>query len=365
MSIKTLKWGVLASGGICDYFVGDLLLDPVSTRGVKDVNHEVVGVASLSGKGPAFLDRVYQKANRTDLIKDIKVYSDYESLVADPNVEIVYVASPQSHHYRHVKLCLEAGKHVLCEKPFTINEAQAAALINLAKSKNLFLMEARWVKFFDLFQQVKKLVTEDKILGHVYRIHSDFGEGFPDDPDFRLQKPELGGGSMLDLGVYPLTYLSSLLWDTEENKKEFPRVVSSFRWHPDVPVDEDTTVILQFPKARATGLLTSNQKVNLFRQGYHTIIYGEKGEITISSSHTSRPESYTIHLKDQEPKTIVPNLPGWGMFWEADECARCIRDGKIESQVVSHEESLYTMRVFDEARRQQDYKFPADIEAVD
>ncbi|CAO1623738.1 unnamed protein product [Sympodiomycopsis kandeliae] len=365
MTVKTLRWGILASGNICTEFVGDLLLDPASTRGVTDVAHEVAAVASLSGKGPSFLERVYSKANKLELIKDIKVYSDYESLVADPNVDIIYVASPQSHHYRHVKLSLNAGKHVLCEKPFTINEAQAQALIDLAKSKKLFLMEARWVKFFDLFQQVRKLITEDRILGKVYKVCSDFGEGFPDDPNFRLQKAELGGGSMLDLGVYPLTFVSALLWDTPENQREFPQVVSSFRWHPDVAVDEDTTIILQFPKARATGLVTSNQKVNLFRQGYHTIIYGEKGELTISSSHTSRPDTFTIHLKDQEPKTFVPNLPGWGMFWEADECARCIRDGKLESEIVSHEESLYTMRVFDEARKQQDYKFPADIEAVD
>lgn len=361
MSVKTLRWGLFSAAGICDEFVGDLLLDP-ATRNVSDVKHQVVAVASRSGKAQTMLKRIYGKAGKEDLIKDIKVYDDYAPLLADPNVEILYVATCQSHHYAHVKMCLEAGKNVLCEKPFTINAKQAEALCTLAKQKGLFLMEARWLKFFNLFREVRKLVVEDKVLGTVHRVHSDFGEGLP--LNHRLFDRNLGGGSLLDIGIYPLTFISSLLWDTPENGRAFPRITSSFRINEQSQCDEDATVVMQFDQSKTTGLLTSNIRTDLHRPSHHTVVYGEKGHLTIGGTHTSRPTEYTVWLKGQEPKRYEPALPGWGMMYEADECARCIRDGKLESDVISHEESLYSMRVLDEARRQHNYVFPAEIEAV-
>lgn len=333
-NVKELKWAIMASGGICAEFVGDLLLDP-KTRGAEDVQHTVVAVASESGKAPGFVAKMYTE-DRKEESEKIKTYNNYSEMLVDPNVEIVYIASPQSHHYRHVKLCLDAGKHVLCEKPFTLNGKQAKALCDLAKQKQLFLMEARWTKFFQLFKEVKKLLHENRAIGKIYRVHSDFGERLPE--NHRLFDKDLGGGSLLDIGIYPLTYISMMLWDHPENQRTPPTVRSALRMNKEAGVDEDAMVNMTFDKIDATGLLTSNIRVDLFRSGHHTIVYGTDGHLTISGTHTSRPTSYTLYRKGERPKEFTPSLPGWGMMWEADECARCIRDGRLESSEMSHGE---------------------------
>ncbi|CAO1633501.1 unnamed protein product [Parajaminaea phylloscopi] len=360
-AVKELKWAIMASGGICSDFVGDLLLDP-KTRGVDDVAHTVVAVASESGKAPGFVAKMYT-GERKAQGERIKTYSKYSEMLADPQVEIVYIASPQSHHYRHVKLCLEAGKHVLCEKPFTMNADQAKALVELARRQRCFLMEARWTKLFTLFKEVRKLLHEDQAIGRIYRVHSDFGEGLPE--NHRLFDKNLGGGALLDIGIYPMTFISMILWDHPENQRTPPTVRSSFRMNKARGIDEDATVAMTFDKINAVGLLTSNIRVDLFRPGHHTIVYGTEGHLTVSGTHTSRPTSYTLYRKGKEPQEFTPSLPGWGMMWEADECARCIRDGLLESKEISHEETVYAMTVMDEARRQADYKFPDEIERVD
>ncbi|KAN0062738.1 hypothetical protein ACQY0O_004933 [Thecaphora frezii] len=362
---RVLRWGILAPGGIAETFVGDLQLDP-ATRGVTDVAHRVVAIASASGKPKAdnFLKRMYSSTpEHVKEAKSIRTYGSYEELVADADVEIVYIASPQSHHYRQVKLCLENGKHVLCEKPITINAKQVATLTELAKRNRLFFMEARWTKFMDIFRELVRLVHVDKVVGKVYRVHSDFGQFLPE--DHRLYRPELGGGGMLDCGIYPLTYIMALLWAHPDNERASPRITASMRISPKYQVDEDTTAVLQFDKINATGIVTVNTRVDLHRPAFHTIIQGDKGDILVHGTHTSRPTSYSIVLKGQEPVVKEPHVPGHGFFWEADECARCIVAGKLESEMVPHSESVYTMEIMDEIRRQGGLVYPADIEAAD
>ncbi|EPQ26696.1 uncharacterized protein PFL1_05675 [Pseudozyma flocculosa PF-1] len=361
---RVMRWGILAPGGIAETFVGDLQLDP-ATRGVTDVAHRVVAVGSASGQKKAddFVKRMYTTKEQVEEAKAIRTYGSYDELVRDADVEIMYIASPQSHHYQQIKLCLNAGKHVLCEKPITINAEQIRKLSALSKAKNLFFMEARWTKFMDIFREIVKLVHEDKILGHVYRVHSDFGQELPE--DHRLYFPELGGGGLLDCGIYPLTYLTALLWDHPDNQRARPRVTGSMRISPKFKVDEDSTGVLQFDKINATGILTVNMRVDLHRPAFHTIIQGDKGDILVHGTHTSRPTAYSIVLKGQKPVTKEPHIPGHGFFWEADECARCIVAGKLESPVVSHEESIFAMEIMDEIRKQGGLQFPEQIERAD
>lgn len=136
MSKFELKWGILATGGIAETFTRDLWPNP-EIRGVKDIEHTVVAAASSSSA-----DRAKSFLKEVRAPDSAKAYGSYKELVADPNVDIIYVATPHSHHYQNVMLCLEAGKNVLCEKAFTTNAAQTEALIKKAKEKNLFLMEA-------------------------------------------------------------------------------------------------------------------------------------------------------------------------------------------------------------------------------
>ena len=176
-------------------FTKDLLIDP-STRDASDVAHEVVATASSTSTS-----RAEQFLKNCGCSSSAKAYGSYKELVADPNVDIVYVATPHSHHYQNARLCLEAGKHVLCEKAFTTNAAQAKILVELAKKKNLFLMEAVWTRYFPLVKEVRAMVQEGKI-GEVKRVFADLGFWNDVEKDFgtesRVVKLDLAGGALLD-----------------------------------------------------------------------------------------------------------------------------------------------------------------------
>ncbi|TFY52593.1 hypothetical protein EVJ58_g9926, partial [Rhodofomes roseus] len=165
---KIIRWGILATGGIAQTFSKDLLLDP-KTRGVTSIKHTIVAAASSSGQ-----------ARATQFLKDVgapstaKAYGSYEEFVKDPDVDIVYVSTPHSHHYQNTMLCLEAGKNALVEKAFTVNAAQAKKLTEKAKEKNLFLMEAVWTRYFPLSHYVRDVITSGK-LGNVQLVTADNG----------------------------------------------------------------------------------------------------------------------------------------------------------------------------------------------
>jgi predicted dehydrogenase len=162
---------------------------------VGDVRHEIVAVGSRS------LERAQQFLDELSTQSTAKAYGSYEELVADPAVDIVYIASPHSHHFLNAYLCLQAGKHVLCEKPFTVNAEQTRVLIQLARKKRLFLMEAVWTRFFPLSIQVRELIKAGRI-GTVYRVYADFSFGYDIDstwaPTHRMINMDLAGGCLLD-----------------------------------------------------------------------------------------------------------------------------------------------------------------------
>ncbi len=184
-NVYTARWGILATGFIAEKFARDLLIAP-STRSVSDVQHEIVAVASSSSASRA-----------ADFIKQIghgapdkcAAYASYEELVADPNVDIVYVATPHAFHYDNTLLALEAGKHVCCEKPFTINARQARHLIKVAKANKRFLMEAVWTRFFPITLEIQRLLHKERILGKISRVFSDLSTCFDPDPKHRLYNP--------------------------------------------------------------------------------------------------------------------------------------------------------------------------------
>ena len=194
-----LRWGILATGGIAVTFTKDLLKDP-STRSVSDVNHTVAAAASSSSA-----TRANEFLKEVGAPSEAKGYGSYAEMVKDPSVDIIYVATPHSHHFQNTMLCLEAKKHVLCEKAFTTNAAQAKILIDTAKRNNVFLMEAVWIRFFPLCQELRKMASDGKI-GDIRRVFADLSFGEDVENKFgtqhRMVNMDLAGGAMLDCELH-------------------------------------------------------------------------------------------------------------------------------------------------------------------
>ena len=190
--MTTLRWGILGTGLIAGAFAADL---------VHTDSGEIAAVGSRrQARADAFGDR-YGVPRR---------HASYEALVADPDVDVIYVATPHSFHHENALLALEAGKHVLVEKAFTMNAAQAVELVAVARERGLFLMEAMWTRFLPHVVEIRRLLAEGA-LGRVVTVMADHGQWFAFDPTSRLFAPELGGGALLDLGVYPVSFASMVL----------------------------------------------------------------------------------------------------------------------------------------------------------
>jgi len=334
-----------------------LLLDP-KTRDVTDVQHQIVAVGSSSDvqKAKDFIAKI-----KPDL-SGVSYYGNYDDLVKDANVDIIYIATPHSHHYPNALLALEAGKHVCCEKAFTINANQAKHLVKVAREKKRYLMEAVWTRFFPISMEIQRLLHAEKVLGKIHRVFADLSMAFPRDPSHRLYNPATGGGALLDLGIYPLTWAFMTLYDHPENQETAPTITASMMKSTLTPVDEFTTIVLGFPKLQATATLTTSLSVATPRPHCVTV-QGEKGDLFVTWA-PYRPESFIIKLKDKEPETHEFAIPGQGLFWEADACAREIRDGNIESSRYPLSKSITFMETMDEVRKQGELVYPDALEAV-
>ena len=309
-------------------------------------------------------------------------------LVKDPNVELLYIASPHSHHFQNCMLALEHGKPVLCEKPLTVNAKQAKVLYETAKKKNLFLMEAVWTRYFPLCCAVRKYI-QDGLIGEVLRVYVDNSTGVDVSKlgaSHRYLDKELAGGALLDIGVYPISWVFQILYHTREpSQRHKPsRVVGVLAYEENSGTDQMVSGILEFPASApsgtrpahgimATSMIISNDPDNSRSSGAVVRIQGLKGEIQVHGP-VHRPEWIKIIprvLTDEpyssyETKEIHFDIPagGHGMFWEADEAARCLGDQRLESDITPWEESIAMMEVVDEIRSQAGYEFPEDIESI-
>lgn len=356
-------------------FTKDILTNP-AIRDVHDVAHEVAAVASSSSASRAqdFLNKVHAPSSA-------KAYGSYAELVNDPDIDIIYVATPHSHHFQNAMLALEAGKNVLCEKALTVNATQTKKLLETAKAKNLFFMEAVWTRYFPLSIKIREMVTSGEI-GQVIRVVADMS--FPGaaedgklafDNSHRMVNLDLAGGALLDVGIYSLTWVFQILYTTQPKPREAPNVLAAINKYAETGADEMTSMILQFPKHSSMGIALTG-----LRAGYEhgknygpaITITGTKGEIQVTGP-AYRPTHYRV-IKNADPSKVeevecpIPtdkDRDGWGqgMYWEADEAARCLRDGKQESDTMSWEESTVIMETMDEVRRQGGLRYPDLIES--
>lgn len=288
-------------------------------------------------------------------------------------------------------LALNAGKHVLCEKAFTVNAAQAKVLFETAKAKNLFLMEAVWTRYFPLSIKVRELVKEG-LIGKVHRVSADLSFGNAKDDgtlefadEHRMVNLDIAGGALLDLGIYALTWVYQILYHCQDKpaggEKEKPKVLAAINKYDRTGCDEITSMILQFPGQNTHGIATTALRLATTPDGEGSPaagpaarIQGTKGEIQIIGP-LYRPLHYRVIMKGGElgkvedvhchiPKDAERDGWGHGMFWEADEAARCVRDGKLESASLPWEESVAIMECMDEVRRQGGLVYPDVIESA-
>jgi predicted dehydrogenase len=316
MADEPLRWGILGTGGIAGVFTADLLrLD----------GHRVAAVGSRSAAtAEAFAAR--HGIGRA--------YGSYAELAADGEVDVVYVATPHPVHFEPARLCLEAGRAVLVEKPLTTSAADAERLAGIARDRGVFAMEAMWTRFSPLIRRLHALVGEGAI-GDVSAVYADFATAPPFDPEHRLWAADLAGGALLDLGCYVLSVTWPLLGP--------PDTVQATASPAPTGVDANTGILLGY-RSGAVALL----HCGLMGESPHTAtVVGTRGRIELASPFY-RPESLTLTRAGGETEIFTVDLAGNGYTYQAEEVARCLRLGLTESPLLPLDESVAVLRVVDE-----------------
>jgi predicted dehydrogenase len=310
-----IRWGILGTGGIAATFVTDL--------GLTD-SGEAVAVGSRSqGSAERFAER-FGIAKR---------HASYEALVADPEVDVVYVATPHPMHREDALLALRAGKHVLVEKPFAMNAAEAREIVAVARESGLFAMEAMWTRFLPHVAVIRDWL-ERGVLGDLVTVTADHGQWFAEDPEFRLFAPELGGGALLDLGVYPVSFASMILGT--------PSRIVSMGDPAFTGVDAQTSMLFGY-ESGAQAVLTCTLRA---KSATRAEIVGTEGRIEVEGDFYS-PATVTLLPRDGAPTRVESRHEGRGLRHQADEVARRLAAGEIESPLMPLDESISIMATMD------------------
>lgn len=315
-----IRWGILSTGNIATSFVNGLRLLP---------DAEVLAVGSRTPEAAGLF------AKRHGIPR---AYGSWQELAADEDVDVVYVATPHSAHHAAASLCLEAGKAVLCEKPFTLDLATAQDLIATARRSGVFLMEGMWTRTIPTVRRAAALVAEGAI-GEVTSVQADFGIVGPTDPTHRLRARVLGGGALLDLGVYPIT-MALLVLGSPDHLRAWAKLSAE-------GVDENTGIVLGYDSGAVAMLIcgiTGGTRVE-------TVITGTRGRIEVAPPFPFT-KSFTLVRPDADPVVESFDFDGVGYQFEAAEVHRCLREGRLESSLVPHSVTLEVMSLLDSIRAQ-------------
>ena len=328
--IKEMRWGILSTGLIADQF----------TRDVQRLSdHKVVAVGSRSlEKANEFADRFSIK-NR---------HGSYLELFNDPEVDGIYVATHHPLHARDTIAALSAGKPVLCEKPFAMSYEETKAMVDKAREKNLLLMEAMWARYLPHMVRIREIINSG-VLGEIISVRADHGQWFKLDPEFRLFKPELGGGALFDLGIYVVSFASMVLGTPERVTARSTKAFTG--------VDGQTSIILEY-KSGAQAILTAT---NLAATPNRALIVGREARIEIDRTFYAPTTFRVINNKDEIIDGLDKKYVGHGLREEAAEFARCLRSGEKESPMMPLAETLSIMKTLDEVKSQIGLTFPEFI----
>ena len=323
----TIRWGILGPGAIARSFANGLKVLP---------DAQLVAVGS----------RAQERADKFGDEFDVPHrHGSYEALAADPDIDAIYVAVPHSGHMESTILCLNAGKAVLCEKPFCINARQAQAMIDTARAKGVFLMEAMWTRFLPVIVQVREWLAEGAI-GDVQMVAADFGFGASFNIESRLFDPERGGGALLDVGVYTVAFASMIFGGA-------PDRIASMAQKCESGVDERAAMIFGYDAGRLAVLYTAITT----NTAHMATIMGSAGRIDIPTFWRG---SQATLSAGGEQKTVDLPPKGNGYECQAIEVMDCLRSGKLESDVIPLDESLAIMQTMDAVREQWGLKYPME-----
>lgn len=313
---EPLRWGIVGTGHIAHEFARDLVY---------------VDDATLAAVG----SRSQVSADRFGDEHEVPLrFDSYEALVASDQIDAVYVATPHPMHLANARLALEHDKPVLVEKAFTMTALEAQELVALARAKDLFLMEAMWMRFLPHMVDVRRLIAEG-VLGEIVSVEADHGQWFERDPSFRLFDRALGGGALLDLGVYPVSFASMVLGTPERITALVDPAFSG--------VDGQTSMLFGYPNG-AHAILTCTSSA---RSATRACVTGTKARLEIDADFYAS-SSFTLVNRDGDRQRFEFSYPGRGLYFQAQEVARCLLKRRVESEIMPLDESIAIMATMDD-----------------
>jgi len=323
--VSNFSWGILGPGGIARAFAKDLTFLEGHTIGA-------VGSRSL--------------ANAQVFANDFggTAYGSYEELVNDSTIDAIYVATPHPAHHDNVILALNAGKPVLCEKPFAVNAAEAQAMVDAASHNKVALMEAMWARFLPHYAKVREIIASG-VLGPILSIHADHGQRLADQNIPRLVDPHLAGGALLDLGIYPISFAHMILGN--------PLSINSSAVMTDKGVDAQTSMIFTYENGAQSVLTTTMIEQTPCR----AVVAGLHGWLEIDRTFYN-PASMRVILNDGSVTQYPSTYTGHGLREQAESFKRLVQSGKLESEILSWQDTIDIMKTMDAVREQIGLKYP-------
>jgi predicted dehydrogenase len=323
--VSNFNWGILGPGGIAKAFATDLkLLD----------GHSVAAVGSRTLKNAQDFANTFGGT----------AYGSYEALVADPSIDAIYVATPHPAHKDNVVLALNAGKPVLCEKPFAVNAKEAQEMVAAAQKNNVAMMEAMWSRFLPHYAQVREIVASG-VLGKILTVHADHGQRLADQNIARLVEPALAGGALLDLGIYPVSFAHMVLGN--------PTKITASGVLTDKGVDAQTSMIFDYADGAQAVLNTTMIEQTPCR----AVVAGVDGWLEIDRVFYT-PTSMRVTLFDGSVTEYPTNYTGHGLREQAEAFKKLVQSGHTQSAILKWKDTVDIMQTLDSVRSQIGLRYP-------
>ena len=327
-SAEKFNWGILGPGGIARAFAQDLNLIQ---------GHTIGAVGS----------RTLENAQKFSATFGGTAYGSYEELVTDPTIDAIYVATPHPAHHDNVVMALDAGKPVLCEKPFSVNAREAQSMVDAAARNGVALMEAMWARFLPHYGKVREIV-ESGVLGPILSIHADHGQRLADKGISRLVEPDLAGGALLDLGIYPVSFAHMILG--------MPLHITSDSVMTEKGVDAQTSIILTY-EGGAQAVLTTTM---IEQTPCRAVVAGLNGWLEIDRTFYN-PAAMRVILNDGSTTEYPNTYKGHGLREQAEVFKQLVLTGKLESEILTWKDTVDIMKTLDAVREQIGLKYPFEI----
>jgi predicted dehydrogenase len=326
--MSNFKWGVLGPGGIAKAFAEDLK---------KLDGHSIAAVGSRTLSNAQSFAKTFGGT----------AYGSYEELVADPQIDAIYVATPHPAHKDNVILALNAGKPVLCEKPFAVNALEAQQMVDAAAKNSVALMEAMWARFLPHYAKVREIIASG-VLGKIHTIQADHGQRLADQNIPRLVEPSLAGGALLDLGIYPVSFAHMILGN--------PSKITSTAVLTDKGVDAQTSMIFDYADGAQAVLNTTMIEQTPCR----AVVAGLNGWLEIDRTFYN-PASMRVILNDGSVTQYPSSYQGHGLREQAEVFKQLVTSGQQQSQILNWQDTVDIMKTLDQVRTQIGLKYPFEL----